>query len=282
MKCFYHSADLDGACAGAIVKMKHPECELLPINYGDPFPWESIEPQEVVYMVDFSLPLEEMHRLNGSCRLIWIDHHKSALLAAVEAQFIAWEGQKTVSGRAGCELTWEFCYPATPVPLAVELLGRYDVWDQSDPQRWAEEILPFQYGMRNHPDTSPANQVLWAWVINKGFAAVAGVTLTGRTLLEYEGRQNAMYARTCAFDTEIDGLRAVAVNKGLCNALLFAEVYDPERHDVMCSFYQGKDRHWKVSLYAEKPEVDVSVLAKARGGGGHKGAAGFRCEVLPF
>ena len=38
MKCFYHSADLDGHCSGAIVKMVYPECELIGINYGDKFP----------------------------------------------------------------------------------------------------------------------------------------------------------------------------------------------------------------------------------------------------
>ncbi len=39
MICFYHSADLDGACSAAIIKLKHPECVLAPINYGNDFPW---------------------------------------------------------------------------------------------------------------------------------------------------------------------------------------------------------------------------------------------------
>lgn len=39
---FYHSADLDGFCSGAIIKYSFPECELIPINYGDTFPWEII------------------------------------------------------------------------------------------------------------------------------------------------------------------------------------------------------------------------------------------------
>ena len=38
MKCFYHSADLDGQCSGAIVKLARPDCELVGIDYGDPFP----------------------------------------------------------------------------------------------------------------------------------------------------------------------------------------------------------------------------------------------------
>ena len=70
MKCFYHSADLDGHCSAAIVKAVCPECELIGINYGDAFPWDLFveaeerksgsiilpakEP-ETVYMVDFCL-----------------------------------------------------------------------------------------------------------------------------------------------------------------------------------------------------------------------------------
>ena len=71
MKAFYHSADLDGHCSGAIVKYAHPECELIGINYGDKFPWESIGQDETVYMVDFSLqPFSDMIRLNKACSLI--------------------------------------------------------------------------------------------------------------------------------------------------------------------------------------------------------------------
>jgi hypothetical protein len=43
MICFYHSADLDGHCSGAIIKKVHPECELIGINYGDEFPWDKVK-----------------------------------------------------------------------------------------------------------------------------------------------------------------------------------------------------------------------------------------------
>jgi len=80
MKCFYHSADLDGHCSGAIVKHFNPECEMFPINYGQTFPWEKIQEDEWIYMVDFSLqPFEDMVKLNQSCNLVWIDHHATAI-----------------------------------------------------------------------------------------------------------------------------------------------------------------------------------------------------------
>ena len=39
---------------------------------------------------------------------------------------------------------------------------------------------------------------------------------------------------------------------------------------------------WAVSLYSSNADIDVSKIAKAKGGGGHKGAAGFQCKTLPF
>jgi phosphoesterase RecJ-like protein len=43
----------------------------------------------------------------------------------------------------------------------------------------------------------------------------------------------------------------------------------------------GESGGWKVSLRSGDGEVDVSVIARAAGGGGHKAAAGFRTEMAP-
>lgn len=279
MKCFYHSADLDGHCAGAIIKYRFPQCEMIGINYGDVFSWERIEPDETVVMVDFSLPIEDMERLNGMCTLVWIDHHKSAIETARARCFLASGEQVLVIGEAGCELAWRWCFGTEPC-RAVFLLGRYDVWDHHN----HPGALEFQYGMRNLDDTCPRNQGLWHELFNdkpSPDSLVQTITQDGGLLLSYEERQNAKYVRSCAFEVDLDGLRCIAVNKGLTNSLVFKSVYDPEKHDVMLSFVRRPGK-WTVSVYSDKPEVDASAICKARGGGGHRGAAGFQCDVLPF
>ncbi len=40
--------------------------------------------------------------------------------------------------------------------------------------------------------------------------------------------------------------------------------------------------YWKVSLFTDREDMDVSAVARELGGGGHKKAAGFTCERLPF
>lgn len=281
MKCFYHSADLDGCASGAIVKMRWPSCELFGINYDDPFPWDLIIPGEDIFMVDFCLqPFTEMIRLNSHTKLFWFDHHKTSIENILASNLDkTWRGSgetRLVLDKAACELTWEYCFRGKPLPRAIHYLGRYDIWQHEN----VPGALAFQYGMRFEKDTRPANQALWIALCNDGTLVDEYIKLGG-TLLEYEKRQNEKYAKSCAFEIIFDGLRCIAINRGLANSLLFASVYDPERHDAMLSFVRRNGK-WTFSLYAMKPEIDVSAICKARGGGGHKGAAGFSAETLPF
>ena len=64
----------------------------------------------------------------------------------------------------------------------------------------------------------------------------------------------------------VDRLRAV---EGTKVAALARELLD------------GGGGRWKVSLRSSDGDVDVSVIARASGGGGHKAAAGFSTEMTP-
>jgi oligoribonuclease NrnB/cAMP/cGMP phosphodiesterase (DHH superfamily) len=105
---------------------------MYPMEYGDEFPIDDIAEDEVVYMLDYVLqPFYKMRLLSGLCRLIWIDHHKSAIEAHEElGKYIP--GLREY-GRAACELTWEFFRPGVKMPRGIHYLGRYDVWDLYSP-----------------------------------------------------------------------------------------------------------------------------------------------------
>jgi oligoribonuclease NrnB/cAMP/cGMP phosphodiesterase (DHH superfamily) len=276
MKCFYHSADLDGHCSGAIVKRAFPSCEMVGINYGHDFPWETIKPEEQVFMVDFALqPFLDMIRLEGMCHLTWVDHHQTAISDAIKHNFTP-DGRRSV-GMAGCELTWRHLFPEKQIPRAVYLLGRYDVWDHSD-----EDALPFQYGMRQLGDTRPDNQSLWSRLFN-GEEFFMNILGNGDLLLKYETTQNEKFCRAYAFETRLLGLRAICCNRGFTNSKIFDSVYDESKHDMMITFCRlPRKKQWTVSMYTTKDAVDCGMIAKGFGGGGHKQAAGFQCENLPF
>lgn len=278
MKCFYHSADLDGHCSGAIVKQNYPECKMIGINYGDAFPWESIEDDELVFMVDFTLqPFDDMEKLNEICSLHWIDHHKTAIDEAFKRGFLPFSELLNVN-KSACELTWIYFHGNTvSPPTAVFLLGRYDVWDHTDPR-----VLSFQYGMRQFVNTQPDNQEFW----NELFASKSlceRIIDNGSLLLNYEKSQDEKFCRAYAFETELQGMKAICANRGFCNSRLFESVYDPDKHQLMITFvWKPTIRKWLVSLYSTRDDVDCGFIAASFGGGGHKGAAGFQCDELPF
>ena len=281
MKCFYHSADLDGHCSGSIVKMRFPECEMIGINYGESVDMEQIYQGEEVYMVDFCLqPFDGMITLNDKAKLHWIDHHAKGSIDEAHARgFLASGGQFLEIGKAGCELTWEYLFPERTIPRSVFLLGRYDVWDHGADG----DVLPFQYGMRNNADTRPNNMALWSRVLGSSFET-AQIVKIGKVILDYEASQNAKFCQAYSFETEFDGLKAVCANRGFTNSKLFDSVYNPGKHHLMITFCRKRlpAKVWTVSLYSTREDVDCGEIAKRFGGGGHKGAAGFQCETIPF
>lgn len=302
MKCFYHSSDLDGHCSGAIVKYANPDCEMFGLEYGDKFPWDLIEPGETVVMVDVSLtPYELMYKLASKCHLVWIDHHKSAMkffdIPNNTRETIMWRPDITEpynedapvilldpvpvlvimdTTKAACELTWEYLYPDVGMPIAVHLLGRYDVWDHRDPR-----VLPFQYGMRAQ-NTNPEAQVSWQRLLHHigqpGF--LEDIIQEGGAILRYVEKENRKYVEAAAFPLTFEGLRCIAVNILFANSQLFNSVWNKYYYHAMLTFGYRHDK-WVVLLYTTRDDVDVSKIAMAHGGGGHKKAAGFTCEQLP-
>ena len=85
-------------------------------------------------------------------RFIWIDHH----ISAINENYTEYKGIRDTKF-AACELTWKTLFPDIPVPIAVQLLSAYDVWNKSRFD-WDKMTLPFQYGMRlicNKPEKFP-------------------------------------------------------------------------------------------------------------------------------
>lgn len=273
MKCFYHNADLDGWCSGAIVKYFNPECELIGIDYGDKFPWNELYYGETIFMVDFSLqPYSLMQELDSEIglTLMWIDHHKSAI-EEYNKNPLRLAITTLAEGTGACQLVWE-SLTDEKLPEGVRLLAEYDVWNHSDPR-----TLPYQWGMKLRAQ-KPDNQSFWRKIFKK---FPTSILREGQTVFDFISQDNEKYVKACEFDTDLDGLHCVAVNKQFTSSQVFDTVWDPEKYHAMLTFGWRKGQ-WAVSLYSTREDVDVSVVAKNRGGGGHKGAAGFQCNTLPF
>ena len=276
IKVFYHDSDLDGFCSGAIIKHKYPTCETIGINYGQEFPWDTIRKADVVYMVDFSLPMADMERLNNTCQLVWIDHHISAI-NAYKKSGIKIKGMSSV-GIGACALVWDYCYPYSIMPEAVQLLAEYDVWDHENPK-----TVPFQYGMRLEKALPGVD--VWSDLLVKRDpfttpGPVEDICENGKIVLEYENQSNEMYMKA-SFDVFFEGMKFITANKLYTNSQVFDSVWDNKKYHAMLTFGWVGDC-WRCSMYTDREGVDVSKIAVKHGGGGHKQAAGFTCDYLPF
>lgn len=275
MICIYHSRDLDGFASGAIVKLKYPDCILIGYDYGEELPIDRIPEGDSIIMVDVSMPMDKMETLakHSGWNMTWIDHHATAIKDYEE--FVG-NGQSFCtpvlkSGIAACELAWAHLLGPIRLPRAILLLGEYDTWRNADKKHWENEVLPFQYGMRaycNSPQTFPGH--LFATNPDLIYDYIS----YGTAILAYQNRSNEVLCRRGAFEFNLSGLRVICLNSSGCNSISFASVYDPQKHDAMMPFfYDG--RKWIFSLYTDKSDIDCSAIAKLRGGGGHRQAAGF-------
>ena len=75
--------------------------------------------------------------------------------------------------------------------------------------------------------------------------------------------------------------RFIAINKERFNPINFGIDYHKDGYNGVASFYFD-GIYYNFSLYNNNGLVDCSVIAKQFGGGGHKGAAGFRLTKEDF
>lgn len=280
MTIITHNKDLDGHCSGAICKRKFPEAKLIGWDYGQLLPDFKEMVGEDVVMIDISFPIPDILKLADISRLTIIDHHISFKKEVDQLTDNQKDSFKYIYqlGIAACEIGWKYYFPDEQMPDAIKLLGEYDTWRNQDNDRWNNKILPFQFYMRT-VCTSPETFPIEFFDPNIDYECVWEGINIGKSILKYQEQQDMLACGRAAFEIEFEGLRAICLNQGAFSSNTLQTVYDPEKHDIMIGF-QFNGKFWNVSLRSAKDEVDVSVIAKSRGGGGHKAAAGFEAKTF--
>lgn len=284
----YHKADFDGIFCREIARKFLVEPELIGWDYGDPLP--DVTEAGTIYMLDISVD-----GLMDHPRLIWIDHHKSAM-----EKFSPTIYGYRIDGVAACRLAWQYftneygphnphCHPAdyrlpekqqyidraVNEPFAVRLAGEYDIWDKRDP-----DAELFQHGLKSEELDSDS----WATLLDveNGDDYVRHLLENGKALQYAKTKENESIIKAAGFTIDFEGLKFLACNHARYNSFLFTAGLTPE-HDA-CFGFAWRDGHWNVSLYHApgKEHHDLSQIAVKYGGGGHRGACGFRVKSLPF
>jgi len=280
MKCFYHN-DMDGRCAGSIVnkywlkagkKLEdiYKTTKFIEVDYKDEIDVNSIETEENIIIVDFSFKPEVMEKvLKKTNRIIWIDHHKTADEYKYSQEI---GGLRITKDKefSGCELTWKYFYPDEEMPRSVKLIGDRDKWAW----KMGEDTALFNLGLKLYPH-QPWDKI-WNELLSNS-DKLYKIVMQGVTCVEFRDNFCKDYADSYGFETEFEGYKCFALGLYMFGSEAFGERF--KKYDICLSF-EFTGNNWIIGLYSEK--VDVGVIAKKYGGGGHTGAAGFVCDTLPF
>lgn len=259
----------------------------------------------------FGQDLSNVEKAGDWSDVVWIDHHASSI-ASHPTNIPGYR----IDGVAACRLAWQwFAKPkqccerdhnhdgncdrhpngklpdrqdfidrAVLEPLAVRLAGEYDIWDKRD-----DRAELFQHGLKSQPLGSFEWELLLesrnTEVETHDPNGIVNTLLKAWACLQYARSQEyEEVIKQQGFNIFFEGLTFLACNSHELDirSHLFAAGIKPH-HDALLGFtFSGKD--WRVSMYHApgKEHYDLSQIAIRYGGGGHRGACGFRAKKLPW
>lgn len=262
--CVFHGNCIDGFGSATALHKAIPDAEFHAGVYNEPPP--NVRDKNV-FLVDFSYRRDVIEQMLTEARSITIiDHHKSAIedLANLEHPRL----QKVFSDQhSGAVLTWMYFFPSEPVPQVLLHIEDRDLWKFKLPN--TNEICATLYSHDFDFDT-------WApfyddvnLLITEGQALVRSRNKAIRQMLDNHDPEWVKIGGHLVPVMNVSPSIASEVAQGLarCGPHGFGAVY----HDT--------DGYRVFSLRSISPNVDVSKIAFAYGGGGHKAAAGFRIKI---
>jgi oligoribonuclease NrnB/cAMP/cGMP phosphodiesterase (DHH superfamily) len=280
----FHASCADGFCAAWIAHRALGDwADYVAVNYGQEPPDVTGRP---VYILDFSYKRDVLDgMLQKAQSIVLLDHHKTAE-AELRPFVLAGEDRPrnlTVFfdlSKSGGRLAWEYFFPGKPAPWLVDYTEDRDLW------RWA---LPDSRAISAYIASHPFE--FWRWDVwgacPIGDAPWRGWILEGEAILRYQEKVVSEQAKTAAeveiggykvlaanaAEVEIGGYKVLAVNATLLTSEIAGKL--AEGRPFGATFFVRKDGKKVWSLRSREGGIDVSEVAKALGGGGHRDAAGF-------
>lgn len=275
----YHANCMDGFTAAWIAEgnlSQVMDTYSRPVQYNTEPPWDDIDEQTQVYILDFSYKPEVLRDIaSNSAGVVLLDHHKSAL-----QELAGFKHPKVTllldPARSGAGLSWAFFNAdATTMPELVLYVQDRDLWNfhykNTRPFCALLDILPMQ-------DFSELDAI--------SDRDVESVVAEGEIILKYKQAVIKRWVSAPSY-CNIAGYLVPCLNAHLGWASELGEaMYTGRNVPFVAVFaeYQNESGAWE-RLYSLRSDrnyehaVDVSVIAQLYGGGGHRNAAGFRIPV---
>ena len=269
----YHSPCLDGFTSAWVAKQALGNtADYVAGSYTDA---ESCELPDVdgrlVYLLDFSYPKDVMLELADRAKTVVIlDHHKSAQLDIQELlDNGVIEGEFDMD-RSGAMMAWNFFFFDQEPPKFIEYVQDRDLWKKELPHCEEVNLAMFAY------DYTFANwDEIAATSIDKLHSD--GITIHRKHMKDVRELLDHVQYMTIGGHQNIPTVNAnhffgSDLGALLCKDQPFAAYYWANA-DGTIVFGLRSNADYEQAL-------DVSIIAKAYGGGGHPNASGFRINFL--
>lgn len=268
----YHANCWDGFCAAWVAKRALGECDFHPAYYGQSPPDVR---DRIVYILDFSYPRDVMERmLTVARRTVVLDHHKTAQ-ASLDGLHQPEAGIDVIfdMNKSGGRLAWlwfttmgyDMHSPNAPrAPWLVDYTEDRDLWLHALPE--SENI---NAALRSYP----LDFDLWdRFGAAKDVVRGTFLVQEGKAIRRAERQIVDTHVRN-ACERTIAGYSVLAVNA----TVLFSEIAGElaKGRPFGACYFDRSDGKRQWSLRSDNQGLDVSVIAKSFGGGGHARAAGF-------
>lgn len=295
----YHDNCNDGFACAWLARLKWPEIDKLPAQYGLPVPAYDYAGKNVL-IADFSYKPSQLCELIDSLKaasVVILDHHKTAeanlAQFSIETCGSALFTISTIDGilydmkelgrmpiiahfnmkKSGARLTCEFIHGDKDLdpPLMIELIEDRDLWKFDDP-RTRQFHMYLSSFPRKHESWSTVNSIL-EFDPDRIFSMAGAIERWHDNLIAAIVK-TAVVRKFADFDSVAVAYAPYDLVSELGSALLRAYP-DVAFAAIGVDAYGG--RTW--SLRSTDDRTDVSDVAKRYGGGGHRNAAGFRVPI---
>lgn len=291
--CIYHGDCDDGfGAAYAIWSRWGDGVAFIPGVYGKPLPAPASITGCNVLFVDFSAKRDVLVSMAAAARsVVILDHHKTA-----EADLREWSGSAMVypegvdvviqknevelgtrivavfdMERSGAALAWDFAHRGVAMPKLLQIVEDRD-------------LFRFQYGdvtkrvsaaLRSYPQKFDT----WEKLVNSTYK----LEEEGEIVLRAHRANIEKFMRD-TLPMVLNGHTVPAVNVPYHYASDVAHELLGKYADApfAVSWFQRGDGQVQFSLRSTDDRLDVSEVAKAFGGGGHRNAAGFQVHPEQF
>jgi uncharacterized protein len=290
IKIIYHQVKKgidcpDGLAAAWVAHKFYGEGDIIGCWYQcEPKDLPKLESGDIAVILDFSFPANILQSWSDAgVQILLIDHHKTAMehLGDVSKFSEYFNGQiKFDMDECGATLAWKYFFPDKAVPLFLEYVKDRDLWNK---------VLPYSDEIHEVISKIGRSFELYDLLETYDNPLTNMMTLAdlGAVLLAPKRRMVSVIADRATEETFLDheNIPVILLN---CNGSedrltsdICEELYTKRFPKALYIACRTSDGAW--SLRSNKNHsnggFDVGALAKSKGGGGHKNAAGFK-EVI--